>query len=115
MLHTKCTCEYCYFVQDEEDDKDMEIEYQTAYDNGRPLFDSLKIGDVITYYHIPSEERNIVYLPEGFKMDYIKKFKSFSGEISFKNESFIEIDNSFQKITPAECFAWSVIKTIKPK
>ena len=115
MAHIKCTCEYCCFVQDLKDDKDMEQEYDLNKIMGKDVFDSLNVCDSVMFYSIPYENRNSVYAPEFIKWEYIeeKATRKYEGTITTKNEHTIEItttDNSKRKMTAAECWACGLHK-----
>lgn len=110
MFKNNCTCEYCCFVRDENDDKEMAMEYDVAMSCGKDVFDSLNVGDLVEYYRIPYDDRKVVHLPENIKWKCIEEIatKKFQGIVDSKTEYKIEVNKN--KISPAECWAWGLRK-----
>jgi hypothetical protein len=126
-----CTCEYCCSIRDAHDDDEMAMEYDLAMYRGKDMFDELKVGDSVEYYHIPHEWRKVVYHSDNIKWELIEEraTKKFYAKVISKTEHRIEIDirdivipktghrlekdntvKSTQKISAAECWAWGLRK-----
>lgn len=108
MMHRNCTCEYCCHVRDEEDDREMEMDYQLHSIAGRPLFDELKVGDRVKYYRLSSKNS---FLKEEDEIEQAAEAK-FEGIVKSKTDRKIEIQYGeyVHTVTPAECSAWGMRK-----
>lgn len=111
MMHRNCTCEYCCFVRDEEDDREMALEFELHLSLGRPLFDELQVGDRVKYYRLPYRESRVAFLRSTDELERAAEAK-FDGVVKYKTDHKIEIQYGeyVHTVTPAECSAWGMRK-----